>query len=63
MTEIDYLPEDVIQKIKEYLPRDRNMRSPTCKCIKDLIADYNDSRNNNDYWLDPNYKKNIFHHF
>ena len=59
MTETDYLPEEIIQKIKGYIPRDKNMSSHTSLCIKDLIADYNDSRNNVDYWLDPNYKKHF----
>ena len=59
MTETDYLPEEIIQKIKGYIPRDKNMSSHTSLCIKDLIADYNDSRNNVDYWLDPNYKKHV----
>ena len=57
MTETDCLPEEIIQKIKGYIPRDKNMSPHTSLCIKDLIADYNDSRNNVDYWLNPNEKK------
>ena len=39
------LPHDIIQKIKEYLPRDRAMSSPTCKCIKHLMRKYHDFDN------------------
>ena len=53
MTESDYLPEDVIQKIKEYLPRDRYMRSPATKCIENLMHIYNNYHSDNYYEIDP----------
>ena len=53
MTESDYLPEDVIQKIKEYLPRDRYMRSPATKCIENLMHLYNNYDSDNYYEIDP----------
>ena len=35
------LPNEIIQKINEYIPKDRNMKSPTSKCIKALMRNYN----------------------
>ena len=39
---IENLPIDLQNRIKEYIPRDRDMFSPTSFCIKQLIADYED---------------------
>ena len=54
---LEFIPLEIRQKIKEYLPIDKNMFSPTSLCIKHVIDDYNDSRNNDNYWLNPNFKK------
>ena len=53
---IENLPIDLQNRIKEYIPRDRDMFSPTSFCIKQLIADYEDSMMNDSYWLVPEYK-------
>ena len=54
----DNLPIEIIQKIKDYIPLDKNMFSPTSICMKHLITYYNHSRTNADYWLvDPSYKE------
>ena len=34
------LPYEIIQKIIEYIPKDRNMKSPTSNCIKYLMRIY-----------------------
>ena len=34
------LPHEIILKINEYIPKDRNMKSPTSKCIKYLMSIY-----------------------
>ena len=36
------LPDEIIQKIKEYTPKDRAMSSPTAKCIQEVIDTYHD---------------------
>ena len=53
MSESTYLPECVIQKINEYIPKDRNMKSPTGKCIEILMNIYNNYDSENYYEIDP----------
>ena len=47
------LPHEITKIIKEYLPRDRAMSSPTCKCIKHLMRKYHDPDNEEDIGLYP----------
>ena len=35
------IPQEIIQKIKDYTPRDKDMKSPTVVHIKSLLYDYN----------------------
>ena len=35
------IPQEIIQKIKAYIPRDKDMKSPTADHIKSLLRDYN----------------------
>ena len=34
------IPQEIIQKIKDYTPRDKDMKSPTADHIKSLLRDY-----------------------
>ena len=34
------IPQEIIQKIKDYIPRDKDMKSPTADHIKSLLRDY-----------------------
>ena len=38
---LDQLPEIIISKIKDYIPRDRDMRAPTSSHINSLLYHYN----------------------
>lgn len=48
------LPIEIIQRINEYIPKDKNMSSPTSTCIKPRITDYNYEKYNNDWWINRN---------
>ena len=37
----DYLPEEIIRQIKDYTPKDKDMKSPTSSHIKKIIYYYN----------------------
>ena len=37
----DNLPLELIKTIAEYIPRDRDMKSPSSDCIRHLIRFYN----------------------
>ena len=43
------LPIETIQLIKEYIPRDRDMRSPAAKCLKYAMYYYNRE------WFSPSF--------
>ena len=34
------IPNEIINKIKSFIPRDCDMKSKTAQCIKDIIEDY-----------------------
>ncbi len=36
----DNLPIELIQHIKEYIPRDRDNKSPTSDCIRQMVSDF-----------------------
>ena len=38
---LDQLPEIIIRRIKEYTPKDKDMKSPTSSHIKSLLYHYN----------------------
>ena len=39
---LDKLPEKIITLIKDYTPRDKDMKAPTAAHIKSLLDDYED---------------------
>ena len=39
---LDKLPEEIITLIKDYTPRDKDMKAPTSAHIKSLLDDYVD---------------------
>ena len=39
---LDKLPEEIINIIKDYTPRDKDMKAPTAAHIKSLLDDYED---------------------
>ena len=45
---IENLPIEIQNRIKEYIPRDRDMFSPTSFCMKPLIEDYEDDT----FWVE-----------
>ena len=53
MTESGYFPIEILNKIKEYIPKDRHMSSPTVKCIVNLMDLYNNYDSENYYEIDP----------
>ena len=36
----DNLPLELIQHIKEYIPRDRDKKSPSSDCIRQMVSDF-----------------------
>ena len=40
MTESGYLPIEIMNRIKEFIPKDREMSSSTAMCIKSMLHNY-----------------------
>ena len=40
MSTVYDIPDDIVQKIKAYVPKDRDMRSPTANCIHLILQNY-----------------------
>ena len=40
MTQPSYLPLEIRNKIKEFIPRDRDLSSPSVSCLTHLIRQY-----------------------
>ena len=47
----DNLPQELIKTIAEYIPRDRDMKSPSSDCIRHLIRCYNYYAGENRFYI------------
>ena len=46
------MPDEIIQKIKEYTPKDRSLKSPTATCIRVALYKYTEHKHWNYHaWL------------